>query len=316
MANDQAHDPRVALPQNRLAQAVALAVAEIAAGGGGITMPAADYFSDDFESADWNKARPGGGNFWTNMPACSIVTKTAGSTPGVSTMVYDGSPTNVEIFDGRDWTAKNGDHALRVRYAAGTHNNSKAQWKIQDADALPEIYVAFWLRVPENFRKGTSGGDNNKLFWLWMDGRSGEGNGSTVGMEFRGTDSANWYCKVGAGSSAVGGDQGSVPWIAYPTDQGRWMEICIYAKVESSPGADDGLMKVWRRWDGENAFTNTHNLTGQPIKLPDSPAAPQGFVECEMMGYPNAAYAADTEFLLDDVRVSSTPLVPAGTEGL
>lgn len=275
--------------------------------GPSIAMEPASYFSDDFSSGDWNKQRPGGGNFWRTMQFSSIVTNNAGQ----NTVLYNGAVVNNDVNDGRDFTGLFGGNSLRQRYNAGQNDNSKAQWLILDPQT--EIYIGWWLRVPTNFRKA---GSNNKFIWLWMDGRSDQGNGSTVGMEYRGTDSANWYVKVGAGSDVVGGDQGSVPFISYPSDQGRWMCVVFGSKVESSPGANDGWVKVWRAWEDESSFTNTHNITGQPIKLPDNPADPQGFVECEMMGYPNGPFAEDTEWLIQDVRISATPLVPVGTPGL
>jgi len=297
---------------------VTLAVAvEAQSGGGtagaGAVEPSAEYFSDDFSSGDWNKPRPGdGANFWVSNSFGSVVTM---SPDGWPTVIYNGSSTYNELVeDSRDWTAKEGDNCLRVRYNANSTDNAIQQWKIQESDAMTEIHMAFWLRVPVNFRKA---GENNKLIIMWMDGRSQNGVGSTVGMEYRGTDSAEWYVKVGAGdNTVVGSDQGNAPWITYPDDQGRWMRIVFAAKAESAPEASDGWVKVWRRWEDMDYFENTHNIQNQPIKLPDDPASPQGFVECEILGWPNGPFAEDTEFLLDDLRISATPLVPAGTEGV
>ena len=319
MANDESHDTRTTVPEDRVAEAVSLNVAGSSGSGPGTpgvlpAMEAANYFTDGFESGDWTKARPGdGAGFWTSNSYASVVTSTQGSTPGTSTVVYNGSAVNIEVNDGRDWTAIEGDYCLRVRYNAGSSDNATQHWKIQESDAMPEIYMGFKLRVPVNFKKR---GTNNKLIILWMDGRGNLGNGSTTGMEFRGTDDAGWYVKVGEGDQVLGGDQGYAPWISYPEDQGRWMTIVFYSKAESSPGASDGVVKVWRAWEGDSEFELTHNITGQPIKLPDNASDPQGFCECEMLGWPNGTYAEDTEFLMDDVRISSIPLVPAGTAGL
>ena len=174
--------------------------------------------------------------------------------------------------------------------------------------------MGFKLRVPTNFRKREG---NNKLLIMWMDGRGSTGSGASTSMEFRGTDGANWFVKVAPGNyQGTSGDQDPVPFITYPDDQGRWMTIVFYSKVESSPGASDGVVKVWRAWEGDSEFEFTHHITGQSIKLPDNASDPQGFRGCEMLGWPNGTYYETTEFLMDDVRISSTPLVPAGTAGL
>lgn len=97
MPNNQAHDPRVTLAQDRLAQAVSLAVAAIASGGGSgdlpITVPsfgadedpaypigvvAGSYFVDGDNGSDTNdgiRAEDGGtGPFATVQKACSVLT--------------------------------------------------------------------------------------------------------------------------------------------------------------------------------------------------------------------------------------------------
>jgi hypothetical protein len=85
------------------------------------------------------------------------------------------------------------------------------------------------------------------------------------------------------------------------------MKIVVRLRAETSAGAADGLMQVWRRWEDEGSFTQTHNRTGQPIRIPSG--GPNGFAAGYLMGYANSAYGQDTEFLIDDFTLSTTSLL-------
>jgi hypothetical protein len=75
---------------------------------------------------------------------------------------------------------------------------------------------------------------------------------------------------------------------------------------ESAPGASDGLMEVWRKWEGDADYTKTHNFNEQPIKLSSTV---KGFASGYLMGWANAAYPIDTEFLIDDFELSTSSLL-------
>lgn len=79
---------------------------------------------------------------------------------------------------------------------------------------------------------------------------------------------------------------------------------------ESSPGEKDGLMEVWRKWDGDIDYTKTHDFKDQPIKLSSTK---KGFTSGYSMGWANAVYPVTTEFLLDDFKLSNSPLI-SGSE--
>ena len=92
-----------------------------------------------------------------------------------------------------------------------------------------------------------------------------------------------------------------------PNDRGRWMQIVIHLVTESSPGASDGLAELWRRWDGETGFTRFDSVADLPLRLPDSGV--QGWWQGYILGWANAAYAEDTEWLVDEVTFSDTSLL-------
>jgi hypothetical protein len=282
-----------------------------AAGGGGNTggggSQVGSILTDGFESADLSSPEYLGFT-WGVVNSTSIVTMSAAGNP---TVVYNGNSINNELVgDSRDWTARTGSFSLRFRYAGGV-GDSWAEQRYSFTPAQREIWKSFWVRVPVNYTHRQASPENNKLFFMWMDGYSTAGDGSSVGMEMRPTaeGGSTWYCKIGAGRFAnVGGDLGGYqPFISVPSDRGRWMNIVTRVVTESTQDAGDGSMEVWRKWDGDAEYTKPFNLTGYVIRVP--PAGPAGFAAGYLMGYSNSGYAADTEWLIDDVAFATESLL-------
>lgn len=251
--------------------------------------------SDGFESG--NMATTNSDGFaWGSLNRTSIVTMDGAS----NNVVY---PNPLVVNDGRDWTAKTGSNSLRFRYPAGS-NWTEQRFAI--GAAYPEIWMAFWLRVPTNFYHSDAvEPSNNKLMSLWMDGYEGFGEGSTVWLGFypNGSGGSDFYCIVSAGDySGGGGAQGLTSFITVPDNLGDWMHLVVRVVCESAPDASDGTMEVWRKWDG-GSYTKTHNRTGQPIKVATSTP---GFANGYLLGYANSPYSSTTEFLLDDFQLSTT----------
>lgn len=173
---------------------------------------------------------------------------------------------------------------------------------------IPEFTMSFWLRVPSNFALSNAdgGSENNKLFMLWMDKYSSDGDGSTVGMEYRPlSDGAKFYTKVSKGGYLrLGRDTAETRLLTVPGDRGRWMQIGVRIVVESSPGASDGTFEVWRKWQGEAGFTKTHDVSNQAIHMPAN--GPQGIGYGYLLGYANNAFAEQTTFWLDDFKIGTT----------
>ena len=145
---------------------------------------------------------------------------------------------------------------------------------------------------------------------FWMDGSSDKGDGSTAGMEMRGSEggSADWYVKIGEGEfSVLGGDQQRSAFVEIPRDRGRWMQIVVYMQAESAEGSRDGVFRTWRRWAGECSFRLTHDLQYQPIRVPQE--GPQGFASGYLLGWANAKYEEDTEFIIDNLQLSDESLL-------
>jgi hypothetical protein len=270
-----------------------------------------DIVVDGFESGDFSS--PGYPEFgWSNgSTARNIVSMTAGGDPvSVFTSVPDGT---VYAGDPRDWTANSGDNSLRVRYVAGQN------WQEQDFSwpgaPLTEMWLAFDLRVPVNFDHQPSSNpdarlmNNNKLLRVY----TGSG-GTTVGLSFRrttreladGPGNSYYFGKVFS-DPANGGDFGNTPFITIPSDRGRWMRIILRAKLSSTDTAKDGIFQVWRKWENEANFTlEMDRLDYMP---PSQVVGEEGFNTGYIMGYANATYAVDTEFLIDNFVISADPLI-------
>tara|TARA_R110002074_G_scaffold383969_1_gene564421 strand:+ start:19214 stop:20047 length:834 start_codon:yes stop_codon:yes gene_type:complete len=271
-----------------------LAVAFAASGLLALGTPASSelLISDSFESGNLSTTSAIGFR-WSDTKTTSVVT--------ADTQVFVTSPVNLPAPETSQWEAKTGDHAMMLRYRAG---KSWTEQKFHFDEPQPEIWMSFWLRVPTNYAhpkvKGAS--DNQKLFRLWMDGYGQKGDGTTLGMSFRGDGRGGSYffAKI-AGS----GDKGKVPFITIPRDRGRWMHLVVHVDSESAPGASDGLMEVWRKWEGDTDYTKTHDFKNQPIKLSSTK---KGFASGYLMGWANAVYPVDTEFLIDDFELSTSPL--------
>lgn len=213
-------------------------------------------------------------------------------------------------FAGRRWEngpGSKGRHALMFRYPAG---KAWAEQRFTFSRGYPELWLSFWVRVPPNFQHPDSSPNNQKLLSVWMDGYSQKGDGSTVWLGF---------FHDGKGGSAFGASfsdgrftasnafEQVKPFISVPADRARWMQLVVHLKAESSPDAGDGVFQTWRRWSGESEFVQTQNLTNKHLRIPSG--GPSGFAAGYLMGWANGAYSEETEFLIDDLRISTSSLL-------
>ncbi|VAX12909.1 hypothetical protein MNBD_GAMMA24-2766 [hydrothermal vent metagenome] len=270
------------------------------------------FFSDSFESGNMSATNTNGFR-WEQNNNTSIVTQNPDEGPVV---VYENYPRHVTypltMPDGsvRDWHAKNGTHSLRFKYRTGKH------WVEQRFDLgkpLRELWIRYWLRVPINFTYGTGSRRNNKFFSIWMDNYEAKGDGSTVwlGMEpYKNTGATLGFTYSDGKYTGSEGYKQHTPFIT-TADRGRWMQIILHLKVESKDGAKDGIVQTYRRWAGESKFTKLHETLNAPLRVPDS--GHDGFNRGYILGWVNAPYAQNTEWLLDDFTISDTSLLATST---
>jgi len=261
------------------------------------------FFVESFESGDMSNTNDAGFN-WGGNNRTSVVTSEA--------VVYSNGYKDIAIPSGRDWDAKHEDHSLRFRYPAG---QAMSEQRFDLGGAYENIWIQYWVKVPINYSHGQSSPSNHKFFALWMDDYSSKGQGPTVAWEFWGTGggSSGLAYHYSEGSNTImGGHKDQRDFISVPNDRGRWMEITIHAKASTSGRSSDGVIELWRRWENEPADQRTllHRTTSAILPVPAG--GPQGWSAGYFMGWANAAYAQDTEWLVDYIRVSTEPLLDSG----
>lgn len=258
-----------------------------------------DVFFDSFETGNLLHTNPSGFR-WTDSAWITIVNPT--KEVWSAGKPIDVPKENAASFPGKDWVAHSAEHSMRFRYPKGE------AWSEQRFDLgtpMKDIWIRFWLKVPVNFSYGPVGSPN-KFFALWSDAYSSLGEGSTVflGMHrINDTDADLAITHTPGGQNSSLAYTQNTPFIT-TSDAGRWMQILWHVKAESSLGSSDGVIQTYRRWDGEESFTKLHESFDAGIKLP--PNGPNGFKAGYILGWANAAYTEDTEWLLDDFGISRT----------
>tara|TARA_R110001599_G_scaffold210020_2_gene407259 strand:+ start:3735 stop:4640 length:906 start_codon:yes stop_codon:yes gene_type:complete len=258
-------------------------------------------FLDSLESGDLSAstASTNTANFrWTDANRSSILTQDG------TTAIREYPTQYLKAFtDGRDVTAKTGNRSLGIEYAAGVE---MAEQRFS-LDPQNELWLGYWIRVPENYSHGTLGGaSNNKFLALWMDGYIQAGTGTTVvlSMENAGngnTDLAFTYTQPNGDAVAF---QQHAPFINIATDRGRWMQIVIHLNFGTTNGSDSTL-ETWRKWEGENSFTLLHQTNTANMTKGSAAGWGGGY----FLGWANGAYAEDTWWLIDDVTISTSSLL-------
>lgn len=262
---------------------------------------ASQIFFDGFESRDMSATNSYGFS-WAANNRTSIVTM---DPEDGSVAVYNNGAVYTIATPTKDWYAKNGDYSLRFRYPAG---EAWAEQRFGLGIAYPELWINYWLKVPNNFNHTAGTGSNNKFFAIWSDAYSGP-TGVNVVWETRPINegSSQIYFKYNKPNEGVGGDNQYTPFISVPADRGRWMQVLLHIKLASAVDANDGIIETLRRWDGDSEYTQLHyadNINIYPA------SGPHGFISGYILGWANGAYAEETEWLMDDFTLSVTnPLI-------
>jgi len=276
-------------------------------------------FSESFESGDMSATNPDGFS-WDRNNNTSVVTQDANDGPVAiynNATIYNPHSTTMPDGSVRDWTPKDGQNSLRVRYAAGK------EWAEQRFDfgaGYPEVWFSYHIRVPLNYTRGIDGpaaGRNGKWMSLLMKDMSGysENNITMIIIsDWPTADNKGIVLESQLRTGTTGDFSTKSPTynnFVTPGDAGRWMQVIYHMKASSSIGANDGSFKVYRKWEDESRFTLINSLEGIPADVTQASIAAgyNGWGGGYFMGYANDPYANDTEWLIDDITISTTSLL-------
>lgn len=275
-----------------------------------LSLNASEIYVDSFESG--NLLKTGSSGFrWADSAWVTVVSET--HEKWLEGRVVNLEKSNASSFPGENWSPKTGEHSLRFRYAAG-QDMSEQRFDLGTAES--DLWVSYWLKVPENFSHSSSSPSNHKLFALWMDGYSSKGLGPTIAWEFwnNGNNGSNLGFHYSEGGyRTMGSHLQLTPFISYPTDQGRWMHVVFHMKAATAINANDGVIEMFRKWDGDDSYTKFHEKTDCNTFAPAG--GPAGWKGGYIMGWANASYSNDTEWLVDDYKLTNVAPFINATRG-
>ena len=211
-------------------------------------------------------------------------------------------------------TEKTNEHAMVVRYNASTpkKDTSWSEYHFDLGRPYKELWLRYWLRVPENYTHRDNGkaSTNNKLLAIYTDKYSQQGKGATVVWE---------YWRKSNGGSTLAWHYRDVPTVTNTghaqrfdfistEDRGRWMQLVIHLKASSATGEADGVIETYRRWSDEDKFTRYHFSDTAYFSMPEKEEF-SGWRQGYFMGWANAGWYEETRFMIDAVEFSETPLL-------
>ena len=306
-----------------------------------LTSPIAQayYFEDGFESGD-QLSTNSDGFYWDGNNGTAVFNSNGmlwkrdiGTQSPEKTSYTAANGWSWSKTANSKWSAKNGASFLNFIY---TPAKGWVENRFQLGTVQRDVWIQYWIRVPTNFyyrtkeEAGTTT-DNNKFINLWMDDYSAKGTGTTIAFGLKpdtnnpgsalidlsyspgelgnGTGSklsqyGERHFKNSTKDHHTAGHEKQTRFISYPSDKGRWMHMVFHIRAESSLGAGDGVMESWRMWEGQSAHSKLQTYENAAIKLPDN-GKTQGFIQGYLMGHANSVPSEQTEWLIDDFKLSS-----------
>ena len=211
---------------------------------------------------------------------------------------------------------------MRVSYATDADGAANGQPFEHDVITSRDLWARFWVRVPTNFDFTDRAGSQHKWAYFKQDAYSNSGEGSTVWINTYGPN-ASGHASVDlpyrSGSSGVQDAYavtGTRPNLFHAVDdRGRWMRLILKIRLNSSPGANDGELALYRAWEGGSTLDVLINATGLNLHR-STVVGKEGFTGGYIMNAREGIAAERQDYLIDVVELADTPLVPAGTEGI
>jgi len=264
-------------------------------------------FNDSFEAGNMSTTSKDGFK-WDKNNKTSIVTQDP--TDGAVAIFNNKAIYNIQTS--KSWKAKTKSNSLRFSYAKGVH------WSEQRYDlkkGYPDIWVSYWIRVPVNYKRDA--GRNNKWFNIQMAPMSKYQDPTVSRIEMQDWPDTNNSMKINIqfrnGTDGKFKNSNIYNNFVTPNDAGKWMHIVYHLKASSSNSATDGLIRMYRKWQGDPTYTLINDLSNINVGIGAGSIASGtlGWSAGYLMGYANTTYATHTEWLLDDLTISDTPLLKA-----
>jgi hypothetical protein len=258
---------------------------------GSVTAGARTIHFDDFE--DHRAARTGDGFVWG----------------GNSRNVY----TTVDPLTGARPTPLRGATALAFSHRAKpVGEDSSAQQMFRLGGAYPDLWLRYFVRIPENFtHRVDRGGANNKWLCVWSDRYSSGLTGLTICWNYlpsktdpNGADIVFNYIHPRDER-----ESSTRPFHSRMSDRqpliargmrGRWIEVVHHVQLPSRQGANNGAIQMWMRPVGRDNFVAIHDRRDLPLRWG---TGPRGFTAGYLMGYANSGFSEATTFNIDDFQV-------------
>jgi hypothetical protein len=197
--------------------------------------------------------------------------------------------------------ARSGKYSLRFRYDSTPQDRHIwAEQRFDIGQVLSEVWIEYYLWVPENYyHRDGPGTDNNKFFFLWDSGDYPGGAAGQVSvmlsLEYAGGGDSDLIL-MWSNQTTMMKTSGAPHWKnALLAARGKWNRIRYHIKAASRPGAQDGVFQFW--WDDMLRISATN--------LPLYDNGDNGFRRGYLMGYDNSGYNERTDFYIDDFKVYS-----------
>jgi len=268
-------------------------------------------FEDNFATDDLSKH-----NAYFRWRASGAITS-----PGEGASVIDqvsgpsGSPVNAVRFQ---YKALNSDLSgggsywiAELRFHLTSSLNEQRTQNGVSSTAYPEVWVSYWLRVPDNYAHGPVDPSNNKGFvTLWKNEYMGP-----VGAAIDWWRTGSSGSRIGAWAKENGVEQGNrdMPtfvradhrvdssgqaYAILPSERGQWVHVAVGAKISTNSTSRNGFIQIYKNGEKVVAWENLNNWNSDPSL--------QGFDRGYLFGWANSGYSADTTFYLTGFKFATS----------
>ncbi|HWV16045.1 MAG TPA: hypothetical protein VN030_11510 [Cellvibrio sp.] len=183
-------------------------------------------------------------------------------------------------------------------------------------------YYGTWVGTITNVTNGQTAtsstkerlDNGNKHFVIHCDGYSGNGKSPT--LVFGWTSSVNGVVQLDCSVAVDGFGSGVQPnthssYVDFITadDLGKFINIMTYVKMATNEATHDGVVKVWKKTDGELSYAEKLVYTGINMGPRAAAVPPYSiFKRGYLMGYSNSGFKTNTTLIESELLISATPI--------